>query len=211
MGPSMRDVYTIEPLPRALAHLKEAGDVLGDAFAENPVARVVLNHCDEKGRLGRVRRLNRALVGMGQRFGVVEVVRDEGRILGVSIHFPSGAWPIGVGALPYQARAGLGVGPRGAYRYLVYEREVEPLHYAEPHAYLFVLGVLPEKQGRGIGSALLKAFCARADAEGLPCYLETDKESSVRLYQSHGFEVVREMDIASLENLHCWFMLRGAR
>lgn len=203
----MRGTFTIEPLDRA--QIDEAGDVLGEAFSENPVARAALSHCDPSERLSRVSRLNRALVGMGQRFGVVDVVRSSGRVLGVSIHFPSGAWPVGARGIFYEARAGLAVGLRGAYRYLRYEMAVGPLHYAEPHAYLFVLGVLPEFQGRGVGSALLRAFCERADAEGLPCYLETDKESSVRLYRSHGFGIEREIDIAPLDGLHTWLMLRG--
>jgi ribosomal protein S18 acetylase RimI-like enzyme len=205
----MRRALHIEPLARG--EMAEAGDLLGRAFSENPVARVVLSHFDAGERLARVSRLNRVLVAMGHRFGVVDVVRESGRLLGVSIHFPSGAWPVsGAGALPFQLRAGLGVGARGAYRYLVYEREVEPHHFPDPHAYLFVLGVEPELQGRGIGAALLRAFCDRADVDGLPCWLETDKESSVRLYQRHGFEVVREIDVAPLEDLHVWFMLRKA-
>jgi len=206
---SMHETYKIEPIARE--QMAEAGDVLGRAFSENPVARAVLSFCDVAGRLARVSRLNRALVAMGQRFGVVEVAREGSRILGVSIHFSSGSWPIGAGALPFQVRAGLGVGARGAYRYLVYEREIEPYHITEPHAYLFILGVEPELQGRGIGSALLRAFCDRADSDGLPCYLETDKASSVRLYERHGFEVMREIDVEPLEKLHVWFMSRTAK
>ena len=60
------------------------------------------------------------------------------------------------------------------------------------HAYLWFLGVSPAAQGRGVGSALLRAANARLDAEGLPAYLETGTERNVALYRRHGYEVLSE-------------------
>ncbi len=60
------------------------------------------------------------------------------------------------------------------------------------HAYLWFLGVAPAAQGRGVGSALLRAAGARLDAEGLPAYLETGAERNVALYRRHGFEVISQ-------------------
>jgi ribosomal protein S18 acetylase RimI-like enzyme len=60
------------------------------------------------------------------------------------------------------------------------------------HAYLWFLGVAPAAQGRGVGSALLRAANARLDAEGLPAYLETGTTRNVALYRRHGFEVISE-------------------
>ena len=60
------------------------------------------------------------------------------------------------------------------------------------HAYLWVLGVAPAAQGRGVGSALLRAAGARLDAEQLPAYLETGTTRNVALYRRHGFEVISE-------------------
>jgi ribosomal protein S18 acetylase RimI-like enzyme len=61
-----------------------------------------------------------------------------------------------------------------------------------PHAYLWFLGVSPSAQGRGVGSALLRAAGARLDAENLPAYLETGTTRNVALYRRHGFEVLSE-------------------
>ena len=61
--------------------------------------------------------------------------------------------------------------------------------------YLVVLGVDPPRQGQGVGSALIRPVMARADAEGLPCYLETGTEIDVTFYGKHGFEVLVEGDI----------------
>lgn len=55
------------------------------------------------------------------------------------------------------------------------------------HLYLVLLGVLPEAQGRGLGGALLRERLDRADAEGLPAYLEATSQRSRALYERHGF------------------------
>jgi ribosomal protein S18 acetylase RimI-like enzyme len=60
------------------------------------------------------------------------------------------------------------------------------------HAYLWFLGVSPAAQGRGVGSALLRAANARNDAAGLPAYLETGTTRNVALYERHGFRVISE-------------------
>ena len=61
-----------------------------------------------------------------------------------------------------------------------------------PHAYLWFLGVAPEAQGHGVGSALLRVGTARLDAAGEPAYLETQTERNLALYRRHGFEVISE-------------------
>ena len=60
-------------------------------------------------------------------------------------------------------------------------------------------------QGLGIGSRLLTAVCARADAAGAAAYLETDKPINVRFYERFGFQVVGEQEILGVPN---WFMWR---
>jgi len=56
-----------------------------------------------------------------------------------------------------------------------------------PHLYLVFLGVAPGAQGRGLGGALLRERLARADADGLPAYLEATSPGSRALYERHGF------------------------
>jgi ribosomal protein S18 acetylase RimI-like enzyme len=60
----------------------------------------------------------------------------------------------------------------------------------EPHWYLLIVGVDPELQGRGLGSALIKEGLARADESNSPCYLDTSEERNLAFYQREGFEVV---------------------
>ena len=70
--------------------------------------------------------------------------------------------------------------------------EVHHLSVTGPHWYLNVIGVAPEAQGRGLGSALLTSMCDRLDRERLPAYLDTGTAENVALYQRHGFVVAAE-------------------
>ena len=68
---------------------------------------------------------------------------------------------------------------------------VEPLHKAVegPHWYLGAVGTRPERQGQGLGSALVKIGTDQADAAGVQCYLETGTDENVAFYRKRGFEV----------------------
>lgn len=70
---------------------------------------------------------------------------------------------------------------------------VEGLHPTEAHWYLFTLGTAPERQGHGVGSALLRAMLTQIDEAGEPAYLESSKERNVPLYARFGFEVVHQI------------------
>ena len=64
----------------------------------------------------------------------------------------------------------------------------------EPHWFLDVLGVDPDSQRCGVGSALLAPVLARADAEALPCYVITHNRANVAYYQRFGFELLHMPD-----------------
>ncbi|HEV7158081.1 MAG TPA: GNAT family N-acetyltransferase [Caulobacteraceae bacterium] len=82
-------------------------------------------------------------------------------------------------------------------------------HPTEPHWYLAAIGVDPARQGRGLGSALLKHALRFCDAQGLPAYLESSNPKNLPLYERHGFEV---MDVIQPEDFPPIYpMLRNAR
>jgi GNAT superfamily N-acetyltransferase len=62
-------------------------------------------------------------------------------------------------------------------------------HLRSPHWYLQLVMVDLAEQRRGLGEALLAPGLDRADAEGLPCYLETQREANLAYYARFGFEV----------------------
>jgi ribosomal protein S18 acetylase RimI-like enzyme len=73
--------------------------------------------------------------------------------------------------------------------YMTYADKLHARHAHGPHWYLWFIGVEAACQGQGIGGRLLQPILARADAGGLPCYLETGGERNVRFYEKHGFKV----------------------
>ncbi|MCX4513176.1 GNAT family N-acetyltransferase [Streptomyces sp. NBC_01619] len=55
------------------------------------------------------------------------------------------------------------------------------------HEYLLLIAVSPERQGEGLGTALLAPALERCDREGLPAYLEASNARSSKLYERLGF------------------------
>jgi ribosomal protein S18 acetylase RimI-like enzyme len=82
-------------------------------------------------------------------------------------------------------------------------------HAPGPHWYLLAVGVDPELQGRGLGTALVQEGLARADQATLPVYLETSDERNVAYYERHGFAVVESARLGS-GGPPAWGMLRPA-
>ncbi|ADB49713.1 GNAT family N-acetyltransferase [Conexibacter woesei] len=80
---------------------------------------------------------------------------------------------------------------------------------APPHWYLAVLGTDPDAQGRGIGSALLRAVLDRCDADGVGAYLESSKERNVDFYARHGFRVSEVVTLP--RGPRAWLMWREPR
>lgn len=54
-----------------------------------------------------------------------------------------------------------------------------------------ILGTHPSAQGKGLGSAVLKAISADADAAGLPLYLEAASRDAARLYERQGYKIIK--------------------
>jgi ribosomal protein S18 acetylase RimI-like enzyme len=82
-------------------------------------------------------------------------------------------------------------------------------HPRTPTWYLPFIGVDPGRQKGGLGGELLARGSARADADGLPAYLEASSPRNRALYERHGFEVTGEIRVADSPPL--WPMLRHPR
>lgn len=79
-----------------------------------------------------------------------------------------------------------------------------------PHFYLHAIGASQGNQGRGIGSALLKAGLRACDEMGAPAYLESSNERNNPLYERFGFEISKEFTLPE-QGPKVWFMWREAR
>jgi len=72
---------------------------------------------------------------------------------------------------------------------------LEPYHPEESHWYLTLVGITPERQGEGHGSALLAHALRLCDDMHSPVFLEATNERNAALYARHGFEVMGEIQV----------------
>ena len=81
-------------------------------------------------------------------------------------------------------------------------------HPSEPRYYLPFIGVDPQSQGQGVGTALLTPVLTKCDREHIVAYLEADLRSRP-FHQRNGFEVVNEIPLPDGPSL--WSMERPPR
>lgn len=171
----------------------EGARVLARAFHDDPLQTYVLPDPDQRARVSPAHFA--ALLRYGLKFG--EVLTTADAIAGVVVWLPPDGWEITPERI---ADSDLGrldalMGAEAAARFLDAIGFLEPFHHRdmpEPHWFTMVIGVDPSQQGRGVGQALLAPLLARADADGLPCYLETAQPANVPFYRRFGFEVLVE-------------------
>jgi GNAT superfamily N-acetyltransferase len=85
--------------------------------------------------------------------------------------------------------------------------QMDEAHPRFAHWYLPWLGVRPERQGGGLGAALLREGLVRVDADGLPVYLETPNPRTIQFYERHGFAVTGVAQAGACPPVTC--MLRA--
>ena len=104
----------------------------------------------------------------------------------VALWLPAGQEP----ASPpegYDERLAAATGP-WIGRFRTFDQELDRRHPAgTPHHHLALLAVRPDRQGRGLGTALLRAHHAALDRDQIPAYLEASDLRTSRLYRAHGY------------------------
>jgi ribosomal protein S18 acetylase RimI-like enzyme len=171
-----------EALDRAVVTLERA-------FANDPM--FVWMFPDPSRRSRALRHLNRVPLRYALRSGRVTAANDGGA---VAIWIPPGHTMTFGGMLRSgMIGSALGMGLRPFVQFMRANEAMAKVHHQhvpEPHWYLLIVGVDPELQGRGLGSALVKEGLKLADEAGCPCYLETSDERNLAFYQRLGFVVI---------------------
>ncbi len=80
-------------------------------------------------------------------------------------------------------------------------------HLKEPHHYLFAIGAMDGQQGKGIGSALLRAGLQDCDKNPHPAFLESSNIKNNILYERFGFRVFEEVQVPN-DGPTIWLMRR---
>ncbi len=174
--------------------------VLAAAFVDDPVWSAV----------GPRRRRHRALANRASFWGIVRACGRHGArirlarrpggppgVLGATIAFDPGSWPIPERAAAWELGWGLLAGPAPLVRGLRDDGAMRAAHVEHPHVYLWFIGVDPDLHGGGVGRALMAELHRHADRCGLPVYLETGTEANVAFYSAHGYERRGEIELPS--------------
>lgn len=179
----------ITPLQRT--SIDRAAITLERAFSPDPMFTWVFP--DAATRPAALQRLMRVPLETGLRYGRVTTSHDA---KAACVWIPPGP---GI-TIPRMIRSGglgvpfrTGFGPFG--KFMTANEVMDKIHKArvpEPHWYLVVVGVDPELQGQGVGSAIVREGLALADRESKPCYLETSERRNLAFYERVGFVVLEE-------------------
>jgi GNAT superfamily N-acetyltransferase len=177
--------------------------VLADAFSHDPVfERLLPNQRTRSQGLRRYFSIELRAVGLAR--GSVWTTDD---LTGAAISNGPGMWRVPPRALalhgPAFSRAFRLRLPRAA----TLLARVESRHVRGPHHYFAAIGVSPERQGHGLGRALMAPTLKLCDQAGLPAYLEASSERNAALYQRLGFDVVGELQYGASQPLR--LMLRA--
>lgn len=180
--------------------------VLARAFRDNPLNLAVLRGRTARGRVRANRVGMRATLAASRDAGWVRVARAHGEVIGALLASPPGCWPSPPPPALWRTRVTFVQGVRAAGRWAEAFDALAAHHPVERHWYLGTLGVDPPHQGRGAGRRLLAAFVERADADGTPAWLETDREANVGFYRQQGFVVTGEVRVLDTP---IWLMRRA--
>ena len=75
------------------------------------------------------------------------------------------------------------------------EAMIKSNHPKIPFAYLWFIGVNPQLQGKGIGSAFIQEVINECEKKNRPIYLETSTEGNLPFYKKFGFEIFQSLQL----------------
>ena len=191
------------------ADVSGAGATLAAAFHDDPVMSYLLP--DAASRPARATHFFSTIARIQLALGHVYVRPGGGAPDGVAIWAPPGHWKLPTSTVTRTLPDLVRVFRARALRSLGVLTTMEKLHPPEPpHWYLEFLGTAPSRRGRGVARAVLAPVLDRADAEGVPAYLENSNEVNLGLYGRLGFEVTGTFTVAN-DGPTMWSMWREPR
>jgi len=179
-GATVRDASwaDAEPLSQTLAR----------AFDDDPVIGHFLP--DPARRAAKLPRLFRVLLKLGLRYRACHVTNG---FEAATFWRPPDKWHLSMWDYVANGPEMLSIFGGGTLRVMNAMDHIEKRHPKEPHWYLQTIGTDPAKQGKGYGSLVMRHQLALVDAQRMPCYLESSKDTNVPIYQSFGFRVTGEI------------------
>lgn len=191
------------------SQLKAARLMLTRAFDDDPLMRAFVPDAARRPRV--LARCFGYVLRLGLYYG--EAYANDRQLSGIAVWLPSSA----LGDSPWRRiRTGVVWIPwlcgwdffRRLWGYHEHLLARWKAHAPPRFLYLQMLAVDPGCQGRGHARRLLEPMLARADAEQLPCCLETSNERNLEFYGRFGFTVL-EKTTAPGNDVPCWLLRRA--
>jgi GNAT superfamily N-acetyltransferase len=182
------DTVTIEPLQRS--QVDETARMLARSFDDSPLFEFLF----PKGpaRLKITAGTFRGTLLDALPFGAVHIAVDGSGVLGAACWLPPEGYPITPRRQAWILARLARLAPRAPSRLpdsMRYLSATDRVHPKALHWYLAILGVDPRRQGEGLGGRLIDHTLDQLDPQGLPAYLETDKEENLAWYARRRFEL----------------------
>lgn len=203
------DGVQIRPLPDGsdirkvtAADLPQVVEALARSFYDDPVFSWIIPNDDQ--RLGKLRR------GFDLFARRVWLPKDEAYttedVIGAAFWMPPGTWHQSLFEQLRMLPAIAMITGRDLSRLLRILNALEAKHPHDSHYYLPLVGIGPEWQGRGFGSALLRGVLERCDRQNVGAYLEASSPRNRALYERHDFTVTEELSVK--DSPPVWLMWR---
>jgi len=184
----LADAFKDDPLFRTLF-----GNAADMAYKYSKVAEMMLRHCIKYGAV---------YASSEQLEGIMALTQDRNTHITTWRLIRSG------GIVPFLS-IGLGSLMRVAGSLSPIDEVRKKQMKNKAYAYIQIIGVASEHQGKGYGGKMLRALIEASDDADLPIYLETETESNVALYERFGFRTCQHMKMPVIDQ-PMWAMIREA-
>ena len=196
-----------QPAQLDISKRQQAAAMLTRAFHDDPLYRAVLPEEDKRRKL--LFWLHDKMLRYCSLYGTMHSLPS---LEGAACWLPPGQTELTIGRILRSGLIGmpLRMGPAAYLRlgaYVDCSSELRRQNSPDAYWYLWVLGVDPTHQGKGVGGRLIRPALEQADASGKVCYLETEAERNLAFYERHGFRVVAEARVPRLD-LRTWSLVR---
>jgi len=189
--------------------LPEAAALLGRGLRDNPVS-VKLLGSDQARRSAALGGIYGTVLEILHPKGKVLGAINEGKIIGVCALIPPGkrepSGPEKLRLLKAAVKGAPLIASLRAKKWADHWLELDARE--QTHWFLGPVGIEPDFQRRGVGTALVELCCERVDAQKGVIFLRTDQPDSVPFFTKFAFKTAAETEVIDVPN---WIMLRPAK
>ena len=182
--------FTYAPLTLDRRTLDEAAVLGARSFYDDPFFMHLSDEPMLRAR-GLALYMRSHLIALGDSAVATGARNATGLLVGICVWQRPGTYPLPVSRQVREMGGSLRAlipRPASLLTGLRYTLAVEKARPRDEHWYLCLLAADPMAWRRGVGTALLEPSLATVDDDGLPAYLETQKDDNLAFYRRFGFE-----------------------